>query len=508
MMAVEVLVARIEFKSFVGVTGYDSGDRLFLELRGGNRKEIIDFLTIEDKSVKWSLNRCAKNKKRLEKRLAEFALAGRPVDDIQDRLTTCLHEIDELKPRLWTEYYQIDGERLLVPIGMWWLAERIEGNFHLNQTIKPVYIDGLRDYQKDSIKALMAVRWGAAELATGLGKARLAASLCRSVQLAGKRACVIVPTQDLATQIQKTIAEFCGEENVTAASSIHKIKLGCDVLVAVAASAKKWIGSYDVIIVDESQHLGATTWTEMIMGAEQATHVWLLSATQYRSDGKDLAIHAFGGPIVISRDVRWGIKNGWLEDFDTYSMELYAKVGSRNIMLGDETIAARAYKTLVQNPETIRAICQVLKKMSDAGRMTMVMMKTVSAGKAVANMYEKLYGVKHEVASSQYRKPLKQFQRGETQLLISNEKLVGEGIDVQQVDSLIICTQHSAPGMTMQMVGRALRLKKGRDKKKVMVFDVRMLGYNQFVRSAAKRDDLYSWMSGRTPVRFSLAGKA
>jgi superfamily II DNA or RNA helicase len=116
----------------------------------------------------------------------------------------------------------------------------------------------------------------------------------------------------------------------------------------------------------------------------------------------------------------------------------------------------------------------------------MVLFRTVAAGEAFVQVCRPELDL--GVASSKFRKPLADFRSGTSQVLISNDKLVSEGIDVPNANLLIQVIQNSSDIITSQALGRVLRKSEG----DAIVIDVTVSGYAQFDRAQNARASVYA----------------
>lgn len=490
---------RLKFESIPGVEAFATTNDLTLLLRAAPRtlKEIKKMLTVRNKSAKWAVDNAKKRLEHWEQYDPSF-MAEEAKAILAGKIEACKTIIAENEPLIVQEFYEETDEGLEVPAGFWWLAEKVHSSarggthegVHRNGTIPQFFLSKLRPYQVDGLKELYKYNRATCVLATGLGKSLIIASLCCATVKAGRRACVVVPTDYLVGQMHETISQYI--ENCKAYGGKRKdLPLGASVLVITAASAAKFITDYHTIIIDESHHSPAATWVDLLTAAEKATHVYNLTATAFRADGMDLAIHAFGGPVVYERDCRWGIANGWLKPLKAYVATVTAKrADSSEIILSDKMPATKAYSILTKNEQTLAYAKKMLMLALGKGRKCMVLFKTVEAGKAFRDLCAP--DVKFDVASSEFRKPLNDFRDGKTlvSVLVSNDRLVSEGIDIPELDCLITMIQNHGDITTYQAVGRILRKPEGCTGDAIVI-DISTTGYAQFDRAQIARAKVY-----------------
>jgi superfamily II DNA or RNA helicase len=473
----------------------------FLTLAGSKKglAKIRSMLHLHNKGMKWKIQNAESVVAYYSRMNLDF-LSEEKRNSILLKVSTAQKTIKESYEQMDQKFYddvEFDGDPAVeVSVGYWWLAENGK-ELVKNSTIPPVHLKGLRDYQKETIDTLLETTHSSCMLATGLGKSMIIASICVSAVTVGKRVCVVVPTTYLVGQIYKTIRNYV--ENTKPYGGIYKqLPLGADVLVVTAASAAKFISDYHVVLVDEFHHSTSNTWVNLLASADRATHMYGLTATPFRSDGMDLALHAFLGPVVYKKDTKWGIENKWLKSLSVYMVSVKPTKGDRNIFIPDSYNMQKAYAALVVNaPECFKKILEIVSKSLNSGRKILVLFKTIRAGVLFRDYCKG--SVSFNVASEKNRKPIQDFIEGKTSILVSNDRLLSEGVDIPALDMLILVTQNSSNTITAQAVGRILRPVSGFTKDAV-VFDVAVEGYTQFTRNQRVRAKAYQEITNNVKV--------
>lgn len=402
-----------------------------------------------------------------------------------DRLLKLRTELRDTEENIKTEYWHEHEEGLLIPAGFWGLAETTDG--YEKDNTQPYHISFLRGYQKEAVTECLKYKRATCVMATGTGKSLTMTSLALSHIKQGRRIIIIVPSVDLVDQFVESVKGV--HDSVTGASGTKKPKLGTDILVCTAFSAQKHIDKFDVVLTDEAHRAPSATWANLLGSADHIEYVYNFTATPFRADGLDLAIHAFGGPIVFERDLKFGIDNGYLKPFDVFTVDLYAQYNETTpIMLSDSVMHTSAYKKIVSNKYFLNKTADLLKKAHKSGRKVIVLFKTLAPARELARLCKG--EIEFTVANADWKKPLDDFKNGKSSVLVATSKLIGEGIDIPDADMLILCMQNSSDGMTYQALGRVLRLSEG--KKKPIVIDITANGYNSFERSSLKRKAIWN----------------
>lgn len=411
-------------------------------------------------------------------------------------------ELEELVPQVNEELFtEIDG-KLAIPPGLWYMCESIQGNAHLNSDLKPFFLPCLknRPYQIESLIELYKYKRAMIELATGMGKSKILQSIALASVNSGKRCMIVVPTEYLVGQMHEEMKTL--HANTTAQGGGRQATLGWDILVTTIQSASGFADLPNVVCLDECHHTPAESWTKLAMSLSNATHVYGFTATAFRSDGLDVAIHAFAGPIVYSRDVRWGIQNGFLNNFVPFVIKVNPKKNGKKIILPEDKIQAiSAYKILIPTLETMSIVRDRLLACIEKDRKVIVVFKTVQACKDFRKFC--LNQITLDVASAELGKktkaPLRRFQQGDSKVLLVNSGLISEGVDIPDCDAIIQVCQNSSDIMSLQILGRMLRIKEG--KRISVMIDIRVNGYEPFVRSGDRRQNLYGKIVGTENVK-------
>lgn len=424
------------------------------------------YLTITNTSVSWQIREA--NKKLLANRV-------RGISDDSTYSQYHLKQLAELLPLETEKLYFDEGTHLILPAGFFYLAKNATD--FMDGRVKPYYLDKLRDYQKRAVMQALEKKRGVVQSSTGTGKSLMIASLCLSLVKAGKRVCVVVPSDYLVKQTYEVIKAH--HDSTTMAGGGRHPVLGSDILVVTAMSAKKYISSYQALAIDEVQYQAASTWQDLVIAAEDAEYVYGFTATPFRSDGLDLVINAYCGPVVFEYSARQAIADGWLTKPSIYCVEI-------NTDLKFSGTAQKAYRALVCTPEVFSFIEKKINGAIANGNKTILIFKTVVA----ANLFKKYAKtLSFDVAHADYKKPMDDFADGSVNLLVACDRLVAVGVNLPTADVLILATQHSSDVLSYQSVGRVLRLSK--DKENATVIDICVNGFSQFENGAKRRRRVY-----------------
>jgi len=477
----------------------DSNLELRISSSTQTAKELVKILTLTNKSVAWKVN-FLKKKLKYWKSITEIVIPENHPDfkktetkikKAKEKIPEIESEIESLSPRIKERLYTITAPgTMIIPPGLWYLCERIEDDQHLNTNIKPLCLPECRTYQREMVAAMMKYKRAMGVLATGLGKTKVIISISLSAVRSGKRVMIIVPSEYLVGQMHEEIKAL--HPNTTAQGGGRQAVGGWDILVSTQQSAGMYADIPHVVIIDEGHHNPAETWMDLACSLSNATHVYGVTATAFRSDGLDTAIHSFCGPVVYSRDAQWGIENKFLTPFKPYIVKIHPKIKGKKLRLSENIPATTAYKIATSSYDVLSFVKERMIKGLEKNRRIIIIFKTVQACMEFRKFCSSSINV--DVASAtkgaKTKAPLKRFKEKKTQVLLANSGLIAEGVDIPSADMLIQVCQNSSDVMTMQMLGRVLRLSDG--KVNSIVVDVVIMGYDQFERAGERRTNIYS----------------
>jgi superfamily II DNA or RNA helicase len=348
----------------------------------------------------------------------------------------------------------------------------------------------LRDYQEEAVQLMLSNPKGLINLATGLGKTLLTTHL---IQRYKKRALIVCPSESVAKQFYEQFESCFGKQKVGFYGGGRK-KIS-ELTVGIAASITKNIKEFQqadlgVVIFDETHHTPATTFFDISQGLASVGKVFGLTATDYRSDGKDVMITAGCGPVLIRRDIKWGIENKWLAE----PSFIVRKVLTDGRDVKDDKL--KSYKEHVLN-------CQIMKdrisgdaaKMMGAGKSTLILVDEVAHGLELSRQLGIPFATGVDAESQSY---LDQLNAGKVPGLVATDGKLGEGSDTRNVDVLILANFCGSKGPVIQAVGRGLR-RQG-DKTRVLVLDYIPLGSTMLKRHGFNRVKFYQEITDKVAI--------
>lgn len=344
-----------------------------------------------------------------------------------------------------------------------------------------------RDYQEEAIDLMMVNHRGLINFATGLGKTLTAVHLIRKMK---KKALVICPGKTIADNFYQELVMAFGESRVGYFGDGKKqIK---DITVGIVGSINNSIDRFiqldlGLVIFDEVHHLAAGTFFSIAEGLKNVGRMYGLTATDFRSDGKDIMITAGVGKVLIKRDLIWGIANKWLAD------PYFVVRGIPTIGKEYRDDKLKNYKEHVVNCKAMNdRIIQDIQKFLATGMSVLCLVDQVDHGTAIAQAVGLPFATGEDKMSKEY---VDQLNKGTIPGLIGTDSMIGEGCDTKRVDVLVLANFVASKGPLWQNIGRGMRLYG--TKTEVIVLDYMPKGSSMLTRHSKQRIALYKEITDR-----------
>ena len=306
----------------------------------------------------------------------------------------------------------------------------------------------LRDYQLECAKAIddIGSGRGLVSMATGLGKTVVFSRIKRK-----GRVLILSHREELVTQPIRYYDCPCGIEQGENRSH------GEEVVSASVQSLARRLDNFspddfDMIITDEAHHAAAPTYKKIYAYFRPRLHIGF-TATPNRGD--KVRLDDVFDKIIFTRDLKWGIINGWLTDVRCLRVNVSYDLRGVKRRLGDFVAADldRAVNTAPANKE----VADIYKKYAKG--QTLIFASGVAHANNIAAETEGAVAVS---ASTENRAAIiEDFKKGKIRCLV-NCMVFTEGTDLPMIETIIIARPTQNQSLYAQMVGRGLRRYEGK----------------------------------------------
>lgn len=306
----------------------------------------------------------------------------------------------------------------------------------------------LRPYQQEAIDIIQAQPPGRylVQMATGLGKTVTFASIPRQgrvLLLSHREELVHQPRKyyDCSFGVERADQKSHGEEVVSA--SVQSLVRRLDRFAPDA---------FDMVIVDEAHHAAAGTYRKIL---DHFTPRLTLGFTATPNRGDKVRLDDIFQKIIFSRDLRWGIQQGYLCDILCKRVDIGYDLSAVHTRLGDYAPGELADAMA----GTADAVAQTYRE--HAKGPTLIFAVNVEQAEEIAG---KIPGAAAVTGQTKNRDDIiRRFTAGEIPCLV-NVMVFTEGTDIPRVETVIIARPTQSDALYTQMVGRGLRLWPGKER--------------------------------------------
>ena len=307
----------------------------------------------------------------------------------------------------------------------------------------------LRDYQIECVRAIDEMKSGSAlvAMATGLGKTVVFSSIRRT-----GRVLIISHREELVNQPIKYYDCPCGIEQGENTSHGEEV-VSASVQSLIRRLKKFDPEEFDIIITDEAHHAAAPGYKKIYAYFRPRIHIGF-TATPNRGD--KVRLDDVFDTILFSRDLKWGIQNGYLSNARCLRVKISYDLRGVRRRMGD-FVSADLDKA-VNIASANREIAEVYRKF--ARGQTLIFATCVSHAENIAAEIEGAVAVSQKTPDR--AAIIDAFKRRIIPCIV-NCMIFTEGTDLPMIETIIIARPTENASLYTQMVGRGLRKSPGKE---------------------------------------------
>ena len=337
-------------------------------------------------------------------------------------------------------------------------------------------------YQQEALARTRLADYGIIAAATGSGKTVIAEALIAEKK---ERTLIIVSSKALLDQWKTSLEEnirinmempqtFTGRSRKTTSligtlegSKGNRLRGIID--IATLQSLLSWmekdgcsiVSRYGLIIVDECHHIAAEKSREALKQLN-AKYVYGLSATPKRADGLEKIVYSECGNILFTyKASELAYSRGIAQYFILRFINTPAITNKRGISF-TETLNA-----IAKDERRNVIISDDIETAYSEGRHILILTRRIEQNKALGILLDNKNIPNVVLSSSMKAKDIKAIleqMRGEdiSKVLIATDKLLGEGIDIPNLDTLFLASPFMQDGAIQQFAGRLAREHEGK----------------------------------------------
>lgn len=307
----------------------------------------------------------------------------------------------------------------------------------------------LRPYQRECINTIESQHPGAylIQMATGMGKTVTFANIPRQ-----GRMLILSHREELVRQPIKYFSCRTGIEQADMHASPWDEVVSASIQSISRRLDRFSPDEFDMIICDEAHHAAAKTYRKIF---EHFSPRLLLGFTATPNRADSVRLDDVFSDIIFSRDLKWGIQNGYLSDIYCRRVNIGYDLRSVHSRGGD--YAPGELDEAMDG--TADAIAQAYKELATGA--TLIFAVSVHQAEEIA---KRIPGAAVVTGETKDRaKIIENFTSGNIPVIV-NVMVFTEGTDIPRVETVIIARPTQSDALYTQMVGRGLRLFPGKER--------------------------------------------
>ena len=315
----------------------------------------------------------------------------------------------------------------------------------------------LRPYQEEAVLKAIEKGSGVICLPTGAGKTIVGLKLIHSLDCP---TLICVHTKELLYQWYDRVRSILGYTPGLVGDGHKQFKAITIAMIQTAVKLDIPRG-FNMILIDECHHVPANTFFRVAMRCD-AFYRYGLSATPKREDGADLKIFAGVGEICANITAEKLIDQGYLAK----PKFVFYDVPAIRLPRGNWQ---RAYREgIVVNEVRNTIIAGVVNNLvMDDDLQVYVHVERINHGQILSSMIDCPF-ISGKDSTDKRQRVLKAFKQGRLRAMVST--LLGEGVDIPEMDAIVLAHGLKTSIGTIQKIGRALRVRKDKDEAIIVDF--------------------------------------
>ena len=351
----------------------------------------------------------------------------------------------------------------------------------------------IRDYQRAALNAAKKHGSGIIRVATGGGKSLIIASLAAQYNIP---TVIYVIGIELLYQMKDTIEAAYGVKCGIVGGGVCDLSQQITIMTIWSAAAafdkeakveetdfsqdkenslkadlkqdvRKKVESAQLFIFDECQYAASETLQFIHKVSVSAKHRFLLSGTPWRDTGDDILIEAVAGEKIYDLNATKLINLGFLipPEIHFFNVPVVRNVGSNYHQVYSNYV--------VENEVRNELIIKAAKKLVSSGKKLLILVVRVNHGKKIMELLEEsglnakfLDGAK---STKNRLETIQEMKDGKLEVLVAS-KIFDQGVDIPELDALILAGSGKSSGRALQRIGRVIRLAKNKTKAIIVDF--------------------------------------
>jgi len=322
----------------------------------------------------------------------------------------------------------------------------------------------LRDYQMEAIIESCSVGRGVIYAATNAGKTEIAAGIIKvlnlpSLYLVNSRSLVVQTAQRFEERLGRPVKivaaglEHDGNSSIvvgTVQTFLSKMKK------AVEPAYLNLLKNSEILFLDECHMLSSDEWYKVAMHC-QAGYRYGLSGTPFSEDEvRNMKLRACTDGVLYRVDNKYLINKGYSSCPKVY----FYTINQEKRFDGPKTYEESYQTFIVENRIRNNKIVEIVKECMEREERVVILVRMIEHGRILNDLLswegirsDFIYGID---SVDRRDKAIKSFLRRKRSCVIASA-ILDQGIDIRNMQNLIIASGGVSRNKTLQRIGRALR---------------------------------------------------
>lgn len=378
-----------------------------------------------------------------------------------------------------------------------------------------------RDYQVNSVWAILKYKYSISEIATSAGKTLIMYMVMAFLKHKGllKRMLIIVPNISLIIQTYEDFKDYSNKDSnlnlqMISGETSKILDENTEVVIGTFQSLVKqdaqFFEGFDAVCVDEAHFTQAKSVKETLAKCRNVIYRFGLSGTLEKDDfAERLTLQAYLGPMINKVSAEFLFKNKYatpvqvkvikLNYIDSDIKEKLYEIRKRRTSIDGAKILDIERKLVIESEKRLNYVCDLVNKTT---KNTLVLFHNVKAdyGK---KMQERLYELSKDkdvfyidgetdVEKREYFK--QSLEEGQNKVLIASFGTFSTGISVKNIHNIVFAESFKSDKIIRQSIGRGMRLHESKTKTNIIDIcdDFSFNGDKNFlVKHMEKRLEIY-----------------
>lgn len=346
--------------------------------------------------------------------------------------------------------------------------------------VYPAELQGitLREYQVESVDTFLFNKVGCLNLSVGAGKTEIAAEIIRRLSVP---TLILTHKKELLEQTKNRIEERLNTQVGVINANNTDVKLITIAMIQTLHSRPQYINQikniFDLIIVDECHHTKASTWVKLLKNFPAKYRLGLSGSIL--DEDENMYIESQLGPVIKTISSEELMTLGYLSLPTVHILHPKPKlcIGEWSDIENEHIINNEERNNMIKN------ICEKEKG------FVVIIVKKIEHGNLLNTIIPNSFFINGQLNNKDRIEIMRKARNNEIKVLIGT--VINEGIDLPNIDTIIMASGGKSDIFTIQSAGRVLRLNNNANKKIYDFYDD-----GKYIRTHSKnRIDVYKQYS-------------